>query len=186
MPSRRSLLAATGVACSTGVLGGCLSALRGSRTGHLQLKGISLAWQSGGRSYTAKPLMILFDSDEGRVSGRYDPQYVGDAVRSPDDVVVTDELHESLSAWFEVEYVVGVCGEDFASEGESYGCLNTGTGRSDFNRVQVNDRATVRVRDDRFEVLDVEADANEVVTTEVRTMDFADAFGDDVTPDPGW
>ncbi|WP_256490560.1 hypothetical protein [Haladaptatus sp. AB643] len=44
MPSRQQVLAASGVAFTTGSLGSCLSKVGLAKTGELQLKAISLEW----------------------------------------------------------------------------------------------------------------------------------------------
>lgn len=181
MPSRRSVLAALAAGGTVGGLGGCVSWLTPSRSGYVQLKGISLTWEYDGRTYVNEPLKLLFDPEEGTARGRQDPDYVGSTVGAPDDVVVPDPVAETLSAWFDVEYVVGVCGENFADG--SYGCLNRQAGLTDFNRVQLTDRASIVNRDDRMDVVGISGDAYEVEDSRIRTFDFAKGHEDDGLPE---
>lgn len=184
MPSRRQVIATSGVAVTVAGFGGCLSHLGLAKTGHLQLKVVSLEWEHNGRTYRDEPLWIWFDRDEREIYGRYDPAFVGGSVRSPDDIVVTEDRHRTLSTHFTVDYLIGVCGADFAMDEESYGCSNTWTTRTDFNRVQLNDRTEVRLRKDRFDVVDVYEDAYAVQSTDVRSFDFAELHEDDgISPD---
>ncbi len=88
MPSRRDVLAASGVAVTTGSFGGCLSKRKQTKTGNFQLKAISLEWNDGSQKYKDQPLWMLFKHDERTITGRYDPNIVGGSVRAPDDVVV--------------------------------------------------------------------------------------------------
>lgn len=186
MLSRRQVLASTGVTLSAGVLGGCLSSLQQSKNGHLQLKAVSLTWEYNGQRYTNEPLDLRFDTKEKEVSGQYDPDFFSGSVDTPTNVVVSDEHHRRLSRYFQVEYLIGVCGTDFGSEDTSYGCLNTRTTRADFNRVRLNSRADVREKDDRFDVIDVEEDAYSVKTTDIHTFDFAQLHEDDGINPEDW
>ncbi|WP_137287293.1 hypothetical protein [Halorussus salinisoli] len=179
MPSRRQFLASASSALGVGSLAGCLSELRFAETGHLQLKAVSLAWDHDGQRFRSEPLDVRFDGRDRLVSGEYDPAFVGDSVRVPDDVVVSDEAHDRLARRFDVTYLLGICGSDFAASDESYGCRNTATSRADFNRVQSNDRAEVRLADRRFDVIDVYEDAYEIAEADLRTFDFAERHADD-------
>lgn len=179
MPSRRQVLAASGVAFTTGSLGSCLSKVGLAKTGELQLKAISLEWQYGNQTYIDQPLWILFDHGDGRISGRYDPAFVEGSVRSPDDIVVSEDRHHKLSSRFTVKYLLGVCGKNFDSSEEGTGCLNTWTSREDFNRVQLDDRAEVRETNNRFDVIDVYENAYTIRSTDVHTFDFAKLHEDD-------
>lgn len=178
MPSRRRVLESAGIAVGVCSIAGCLSKLGLAKTGHLQLKAVSLEWEYDGQTYRDEPLDLKFDRDEQKIRGHYDPDFAGDAVRAPDDVTVEETVHDRLSARFDVQYLIGVCGSDFARERE-YGCRNTWTSREDFNRVQLNDRAEVRLGDHQFDVIDVYEDAFDVVATDVRTFDFAERHEDD-------
>lgn len=181
--SRRQVLATSGGALTTGSFGGCLSQLGLAKTGHLQLKVISLEWEYNGQLYRDEPLWCWFDREEREIGGRYDPAFVGESVRAPDDIVVTEERYQLLSTHFTVEYLLGVCGEDFVRGEESSGCQNRWTTRTDFNRVQLNDRAEVRLPKDRFDVVDVYEDTYPVRSTDVRTFDFAELHKDHgITP----
>ena len=151
MPSRRTLLAATGGAVASGIAG-CLSRLNVKSAEVLQLKAISVRWRHGGTTYNDQILKLLREED--RITGRVAVEYAG-AVDTVPDVTVSDDLHERLEAEFDsVRYVLGLCGDDFDRDDE-YGCRNTGTSRADFNRVQFGDRADVALRDDRFDVREV-------------------------------
>lgn len=183
MPSRRRTLASAALACSGGVLGGCLSPFGTRKDGHLQLKGVSVTWEYRGRTYRDQPLLLRFEVDDRTVYGRHDPRYVGDSVRAPDEVVVPDGVHDALSERFEVTYVLGVCGEDFAERSGAYGCLNAETGLDDFNRVQLNDQARVERNGDRLDVVGVSRDAYGVAGAEVRPFDFRALHRDDGLPD---
>lgn len=167
MPSRRQLLAATMGSSLTG----CLSILDNTMDGHLQGKVISLEWSHGQQTYRDEPLWLWFDRDERTISGRYDPTFVGDAVRSPESIVVDEEMHRKLSTRFDVSYVIGMCGEGFDGSND-YGCRNTGIGRSDFNRVQLNDRAVARLRNDRFDIVEVDDAVYSVESIDVHQYDF--------------
>ena len=187
MTSRRQFLATSGFAVTTGTLGSCLSKVGLAKTGSLQLKGISLTWKYGNRTYSDQPLVIWFDDRDRTISGRYDPVFVGNSVRAPDDVVVSQDRHRKLSTRFTVSYLIGVCGKDFVNrEDQNYGCLNTSTSRKDFNRVQLNDRAEVRETDNRFDVIDVYEDAYTVRSTDLRRFDFAKIHEDDGISSERW
>jgi hypothetical protein len=186
MPSRRRFVYSAGTAVAAGGLAGCLSDLGLAKTGHLQLKAVSLRWSHDGRSYEDQLLDLRFDRDDGVVSGRYDPNFVGDSVRAPDDVSVSEAVHDRLARRFDVRYAIGVCGSDFAREGESDGCRNTWTSREEFNRVQLNDRAEVRLSDHSFDVIDVYEDAHAVESADVRTFDFAERHADDGVRSEDW
>jgi hypothetical protein len=92
---------------------------------------------------------------------------------------VNETVHDRLSAHFNVKYLIGVCGADFASGGESMGRLNTWITREDFNRVQLNDRAEVRITNHRFDVIDIYTDVYTVESTDVHTFDFTEFHKDD-------
>ncbi|RKD97568.1 hypothetical protein [Halopiger aswanensis] len=152
MPSRRTLLAATGSAVASGIAG-CLSRGDVKSAELLQLKAISVRWRYGGTTYSDQ-ILDLRHREGNRITGRVAAEYAG-AIDSLPAVTVSDDHHERLEAEFEtVRYVLGLCGDDFDRDGE-YGCRNTGTARADFNRVQFGDRADVVLRDDRFDVQEV-------------------------------
>jgi len=178
VPSRRQFLASASTALGVGSLAGCLTELGLAKTGHVEEKAIILDWSHDGQSYRDDVLSIWSDSEAGTITGRYDPNFVGNAVRAPDDVVVNERVHERLSRRFDVQYLLGICGPAFGRDGEQ-GCRNTWTSRADFNRVQLTDRAEVRLSDHRFDVLDVYEDAFEVESADVRTHDFAAVHADD-------
>ena len=186
MPSRRHIIAASGIAVTTGSFGGCLSKRKQTKTGNFQLKAISLEWKDGNQRYKDQPLWILFKHDEQTITGRYDPNIVGGSVRSPDDVVVSKDRHRKLSSRFTVEYVLGMCGKGFDGGNESDGCLDASTSRTDFNRVQLNDEAEVRVADNRFHVVGVHEDAYTVQSTDVHAFDFEKRHEDDGIPTDDW
>lgn len=175
---RRRLLAALGAGAGAATAG-CLSRLGLAGTGYLQLKAIDVRWEHRGTTWSDDVLWFVHERDEGTIRGRYDPRYAGDAVDAPDDIAVDDALHDRLTREFAgVRYVVGVCGDHFGGSRGSYGCTNAETGRADFNRVQLDDRAEVLERGARLDVVDVYPDAYDVGIDEVREFDF-DALHDD-------
>ena len=179
MVSRRGILATSCAALASGGIAGCSRADLGlAKTGYLQLKTVTLRWDHDNRTYESQPLQLLFGGDGDRIDGRYDPDFVGDVVNAPDDVVVGEDRHSKLENWFEVNYRLGFCGEDFADDDERIGCRNTRTGRDDFNRVQFGDRAEVGLSNDRFEVHSVSEDEVRTDGAEVTTFDFAELHDD--------
>jgi hypothetical protein len=179
MPSRRQFFASAGAALTTASSAGCLGLLDATKTGALQLKALSLTWETNGRTYQNEPLRLLFDRDRNSLTGRYDPRVVGDSVGASGEVTVGEWRHEKLRRHVAVEYVLGVCGEDFVTGDEPSGCRNTHTSRAEFNSVQVGDRPTVTLDDHEFAVESVEPDVYTVETTEVHTFDVDAAFGDE-------
>jgi len=179
MVSRREILATSCAALASAGIAGCSRADLGlAETGYLQLKVVTLRWDHDGRTYESRPLWLLFGGDGDRIDGRYDPDFVGDVVNAPDDVVVGENRHRELGGRFEVKYGLGFCGEDFADDDERIGCRNTWTSRDDFNRVQFGDRAEVGLSNDRFEVHSVSEDEVRTDGAEVTTFDFADLHED--------
>jgi len=178
MPSRRQFLASAGAALTMVGSAGCLGILDSTQTGALQLKALSLTWSVDGRTYRNEPIRLVFDHERNSLTGRYDPRVVGDSVGASGEVTVGEQRHEKLSPHFAVEYVLGVCGEDFATGDEVSGCRNTSTSRADFNSVQVGDRPTVTLDDHEFAVESVDPDVYAVETTDINTFDFDAAFGD--------
>jgi len=179
MVSRREILATSCAALASAGIAGCSRADLGlAKTGYLQLKTVTLRWGHDGRTYQDRPLWLLFGGDGDRIDGRYDPDFLVDAVGAPDDVVVGEDRHRELGGRFEVKYGLGFCGEDFADDDERIGCRNTWTSRDDFNRVQFGDRAEVGLSNDRFEVHSVSEDEVRTDGAEVTTFDFADLHED--------
>ena len=179
MVSRREVLTTSGAAlASTGIAGCGRLDLGSAKTGYLQLKIVALRWGHDGRTYLDQPLRVLFGGDGERIDVRYDPDFLGDAVGAPKDIVVSENRQRELGGRFEVKYMLGFCGEDFANDDERVGCRNAWTSRDDFNRVQFGDRAEVGLSNEQFEVHSVSE--NEVRTdgADVTTFDFADRHED--------
>jgi hypothetical protein len=185
MPFRRQFLAALGTGGAAG-LAGC-SATRDLfyAEGRVQFKVLSLAWEAAGRRWRDEPLRLLFDRGDGHVYGRYDPAYVENAVRAPDDVVLTRDVHDRLAARFDaVEYVLGFCSESLSGDPGDSACRNSGVDRSGFSRVQMGDHARVVHHGTEYDVLDVLEDVDEVRTTDVREFSFQELHADHGVPDP--
>jgi len=171
---------------STGIAGCSRLDLGSAKTGYLQLKIVTLRWDHDVQTYEDQPLRALFGGDGERIDARYDPDFLGDAIGAPDDIVVSENRDGELRDRFEVKYALGFCGEDFASDDEQSGCLNARTSRVDFNRVQFGDRAEVGLSDERFEVQSVSEDEVRTDGAEVTTFDFADLHEDHgIDPDRG-
>ncbi|WP_266080814.1 hypothetical protein [Haladaptatus caseinilyticus] len=173
MISRRQVLGTMGVTLTAGGFGSCLSHLGVAKTGYIQAKVVSLEWKYNGQQYVDEPLNIMFDRAQGDIVGSYDPDMVGDSVHSPTNIVVSKATRNRLATRFNVDYLIRVCGTDFSKEG-SWGCSNRWTSREDFNRVQLGDRAEVRVSGDDFDVIDVYKNAATVNSVDIRTFDFAE------------
>jgi hypothetical protein len=177
--SRREVLATSCAALASTGIAGCSRLDPGpAKTGYLQLKTVTLRWGHDGRTYEDQPLRVLFGGDGERIDARYDPDFLGDAVSAPDDIIVGENLHRELGGRFEVNYLLGFCGEDFTNDDERIGCRNTRTSRDDFNRVQFGDRAEVGLSDERFEVQSVSEDEVPTDGAAVTTFDFADLHED--------
>lgn len=174
MPSRRAFLSGT-VALSASAVGGCLTRVGLAKTGYLQLKAVSVQWTHRGRTYRDEVVRLISDG-QSELSGAVAEQY-REVVTAPNDVTVSDAVHDSLERDFEtVQYLLGFCGERFPHESdERQGCRNTQAPRRGFNRVQFGDRAEVRIVDNEFRVVDVyEGAAGDPTAweTEMRTFDF--------------
>ncbi|WP_231188739.1 hypothetical protein [Haladaptatus sp. DYF46] len=183
MPSRRRILAQSGVALTTSSLGSCLSKIGLAKTGHIQAKVVSLEWTFQGQRYEDQPLNIAFDRSRGLIYGKYDPNIVNEIIQSPTNIVVSKASLSQLSTRFDVKYLIRICGADF-SRGGSQGCSNRWTERGDFNNIQLGDRAEVRVTRDNFDIIDVYKDSDTVQSVDVRTFDFAELHKDDgISPD---
>jgi hypothetical protein len=179
MVSRREVLTTSCAALvSTGIAGCSRLDLGSAKTGYLQLKTVTLRWDHDVQTYEDQPLRVLFGGDGERIDARYDPDFLGDAVRAPGDIVVSENRHGELGDRFEVKYVLGFCGEDFANDDERIGCLNARTSRVDFNRVQFGDRAELGLSNEGFEVQSVSEDEVRTAGAEVTTFDFADLHED--------
>ncbi|WP_227380382.1 hypothetical protein [Haladaptatus halobius] len=173
MISRRQMLGTIGVALTTESLGSCLSQLGVAKTGYIQVKAVSLEWKYNGQRYVDEPLNIVFDRVQGDIVGSYDPDLLGESVHSPTKIVVSKAARNRLATRFNVNYLIRVCGTEFSKKG-SQGCSNRWTSREDFNRVQLGDRAEVRVSGDDFDVIDVYKNAATVNSVNIRTFDFAE------------
>jgi hypothetical protein len=179
MVSRREFLTTSCAAlASTGIAGCSRLDLGSAKTGYLQLKTVTLRWDHDVQTYEDQPLRALFGGDGERIDARYDPDFLGEAVGAPDDIVVSENRHSELGGRFEVKYLLGFCGEDFANDDERIGCLNARTSRVDFNRVQFGDRAEVGLSNERFEVHSVSEDEVRTDGADLTTFDFADLHED--------
>jgi hypothetical protein len=185
MPSRRRFLAALGAGVSAGLAGCSTTRDPFYAEGHVQFKILSVEWETGTGRWRDEPLRILFDRDDGHVYGRYDPAYVDGAVRAPDDVVVTSDVHERLAATFDgVGYVLGFCSESLGGDPGDSSCRNSGVDRSGFSRVQMGDHARVVHHGVDYDVLDVLEGEETVETTDVREFSFRELHADHGVPDP--
>ena len=172
VPSRRQVLATTGSALAGG-FGGCLSTVGLARRGYLQIKSVTVEWTHGNRRHRDQVLQITSDG-RNRIRGRVAERYAG-LVRTPTDIVTTDEIHKRLTRDFEnVRYGLGFC-----EEGGGNWCRNALSTRRGFDRVQFGDRAEVRIRGDEFRVLDVYDGDATGWEVDVRTFDFAALHADD-------
>lgn len=183
MPSRRHFLAAaTGLPAATS-LAGCLSDFGLTRSGYLQLKGVSVAWRHSGRRFRDEVLFATADG-ESRLRGRIAREYAS-IVDAPRDVRVSESLAGRLRREFvEVGYVLGFCWN--GSDGHT--CRNARTSRGSFNRVQFGDRAEVVFESPGVEVVDVyeraQGDPAEW-EVEVTRFGFAERHADDGVPIAG-
>ena len=139
MPSRRTLLRSLSVAA--GSLAGCSTLDRGVN-GYVQLKSIEARGGTDNRSFETI-IRVMLSSPPGKSQPEvthFNDEWVY-WFETPHEPVVSDGLSEDLSqAYTTVKYVIGVCSPSWGDSGESVGCTNDTTSRTDFNRVQVHDR----------------------------------------------
>jgi len=180
MPSRRSFLATTTAAVGLGAApAGCLGGVLASGTdAYLQFKTVSVTWQRDNQTHRAELLDVAHHVDEQSVEGYCDPEYAANAIQPATRIEVIESVHDRLTRDFDtVDYLLGACGEGFG-DGDAVACLNQAAGREDFNAAPLTARVTVADRNDQFDVLDAEPEAQAVEEVALRDRAY-DAWVDD-------
>ena len=180
MPSRRSVLASSGVVLAGVGFAGCLSEQSTVSAEVVQLKSVRVEWERDGRS-SAGSVVQLVSEGETEITGQVATDGSG-LVSSPTDVTVSEAHHDRLTTTYDrVRYVVGLCGDELGSD-DGFGCLNADASREDFNDVQFGDRADVEVRDGAFVVHEVERGDVTEWDADVREFEWDDRYPG---PSPG-
>lgn len=143
MPSRRQFLAGGSTLYVTG-LAGC-SLFDQGKDEYVQLKSVEAREPDGTQQTERAIIRVTLSTPPGEDPpelSHLDEEWA-DRFDTPRTPIVTDALHEDLTrAYDTIRYVVGICSQSWADDGESVGCYNVSTTRENFNRVQVHDQVT--------------------------------------------